>query len=383
MTLAHIVAMMVLAHLAFVTTRMTGSLYALAHHASTFTVGVQMALFALVPMLVAVPTGRWLDAAGPRKPLLIGFSMILGGALLPVLFPFAVADIAPLLVAAPLVGTGMMLVQMTTQGLVGERTEPGKRAAAFSWLALGPSASGLVGPVINGFLIDHFGHRIALAAFCALTVGSLLFLRRQWRHLASHATTPARPPAAPMFDLARDPDIRMILVITATISAAWDLQTLMVPVYGTKIGLNATEIGVVLGSFALATFSIRLAMPRLSRMFSEWKVLVFALFTSCLAYLCMPWFGGFWPLALCAYLLGLGLGAAQPNVMSLLHQVSPPGRVGESLGLRATIVNASSATLPLVFGALGSVTGAGAIFVLMAVMLGSVGGIAVRVRSKR
>src|SRR5512133_1238088 len=134
MTLPKIVAMMILAHLAFVTTRMTGSLYALAHNASTFTVGVQMALFALVPMLVAVPVGRWLDASGPRRPLLTGFLMILAGATLPVLFPFAVADVAPLLVAAPLAGTGMMLVQMTTQSLVGELAKPGRRAEAFSWL---------------------------------------------------------------------------------------------------------------------------------------------------------------------------------------------------------------------------------------------------------
>jgi MFS family permease len=383
MMLAKIVTMMVLAHLAFVTTRMTGSLYALAHHASTFTVGVQMALFALVPMLVAVPAGRWIDVAGPRQPLLTGYLMILGGAMLPALFPFAVADIAPLLVAAPLVGTGMMLVQMTAQGLVGQLAEPGRRAAAFSWLALGPSASSFIGPVINGFLIDRFGHRAAFATFCVLTVGSLLFLRHNWRHLAARTPESARPAAAPMFDLMRSADIRMILIITAALSAAWDLQTLMVPIQGTKIGLTATEIGMVLGSFALATACIRLAMPRLSRIFSEWKVLVFALFTACLAYLCMPWFGGFWPLALCAFLLGLGLGAAQPNVMSLLHQLSPPGRVGEALGLRTTIVNACSATLPLVFGAFGAVTGAGAMFVLMAVLLGGVGGLAVRVRSKR
>jgi MFS family permease len=274
MTLPKIIAFMVLGHLSFVATRMTGSLYALAHKASTFTVGVLMALFALVPMLVAVQAGRWLDAVGSRRPLLIGYLMILAGTLLPVLFPFSVADIAPLLVAAPLVGTGMMLIQMTTQNLVGERTDPAHRASAFAWLALGPSTSGFIGPIINGYLIDHFNHRIALMMFSLLTVGALFFLRQQWPLLDAGQRQSARPAPAPVFDLLRFGEIRLVLIVTGVISAAWDLQTLMMPIHGTAIGLSATEVGIVLGSFSVATFTIRLAMHRLTRSLGEWGVLI-------------------------------------------------------------------------------------------------------------
>jgi hypothetical protein len=70
-------------------------------------------------------------------------------------------------------------------------------------------------------------------------------------------------------------------------------------------------------------------------------------------------------------LLGLGLGAAQPNVMSLLHDRSPAGRIGEALGVRTTIMNTSHVVLPLVFGAFGSVVGAGPAFWLMAIVLGA------------
>ena len=87
MALARIIAIAVLTHMAFVAARMTASLYALANHASTFTVGVIMALFALVPMLIGVRAGRWLDAAGAWRPTLTGTALILGGALLPLSFP--------------------------------------------------------------------------------------------------------------------------------------------------------------------------------------------------------------------------------------------------------------------------------------------------------
>src|SRR6476646_8071706 len=100
MTLARIIAIAVLAHMAFVSARMTGSLYVLANKASTFTVGVMMSLFALVPMLIAVRAGRWLDAVGPRRPTLIGLLMMVGGVSLPALFSYAGADVSPRLLAA-------------------------------------------------------------------------------------------------------------------------------------------------------------------------------------------------------------------------------------------------------------------------------------------
>ena len=79
-----------------------------------------------------------------------------------------------------------------------------------------------------------------------------------------------------------------------------------------------------------------------------------------------------------AFLLGLGLGAAQPNVMSLVHSRSPQGRVGEALGLRSTIIHSSQVVLPLVFGAFGSVLGAAAMFWTMAALVCTGGVAAVR-----
>ena len=60
--------------------------------------------------------------------------------------------------------------------------------------------------------------------------------------------------------------------------------------------------------------------------------------------------------------LGLALGTGQPNVLALLHQCAPPGRGAEAIGIRATIGNASSAMLPLAFGAAGATLGLFAVF---------------------
>ncbi len=370
--LTRIIVFVVLTHTAFGAARVTASLYALSNRASPFTVGVLLALYALVPALLAVRAGRWLDEVGPFRPLLIGTTMMSVGALLPAAFPYATADVAPLLVASALLGTGFMYVQMTVQNLVGVMSEPGKRPAAFSILALGFSTSGLIAPVASGFLIDSVGHRVTFALIFGLMAISLVMLFSQRALLPA----PPQPHTAALqsrnaFDLLRYPAVRNVLIVSGMISMSWDLQSFLIPVYGTSIGLTASQIGLVLGSFAAATFAIRVAMPTLSRRYREWEVLLFTLVTAAVGFALIPLFKTMAPLMAVAFLLGLGLGAAQPNVMSLLHDRSPAGRIGEALGVRTTIMNTSHVVLPLVFGAFGSVVGAGPAFWLMASVLGA------------
>jgi predicted MFS family arabinose efflux permease len=369
MTIPPCILLVVVAHVVFTGSRVTCSLYALANGASTFTVGVLMALFALVPMLTAVRAGKWLDRVGPRRPLAASAVLILAGIGLPAAFPYAIAELGPLLVGVALIGTGQMLTQITVQDLVGRAAAPEQRTVAFSWLALGASVSGFTGPVSAGLLIDSLGHRAAFAVFSTVTLGLFGLLYWLWHTLPGPAHTRRERDDRPFFDLLREPSVRSILFTTTLISMSWDLQTFMVPVHGTRVGLSASQIGLVLGSFAVATFAIRLAMPWLARTWRQWQVLTFTLFTAALAFTLMPLLEQLLPLACCAFLLGLGLGAAQPNVMSLLHESTPAGRIGEALGLRTTIMNSSHVVLPLAFGAAGAVIGAAAVFWIMAGLL--------------
>jgi len=302
---------------------------------------------------------------------------------LPSGFSYAAADLAPVLVAASLIGAGSALVMLSIQQVIGERADPARRPAAFAWFAMGASVSGFSGPVLSGILIDSFGHR---AAFGALVIVALLAVGLVW---ASRGLMPSRhgrvEPPEPMrpMELFRLVELRHLLVATALISMSWDLQSFVIPVHGTQVGLSASQIGFVLGCFALATFVIRLAMPVLARRFSEWQVLTFTLFCAALAFALFPFFSSGPPMMAIAFLLGLGLGAAQPNIMSLVHSQSPEGRVGEVLGVRSTIIHTNQVVLPLVFGAFGSVLGAAAMFWMMAVLVFSGGVGAVRWQKHR
>jgi predicted MFS family arabinose efflux permease len=373
-----IILLTILAHTAFTSSRMTVSLYALKLQASPFTVGVLMSLYALLPMLLSVTAGRLIDRVGPRVPLLWGNGLLFAGVLLPFLLP----GLPTLFVAATMIGCGFMLSHMISNNLVGAFGKPEDRAANFSWLALGFSVSGSLGPLVAGFSIDGVGEVRAfavMAAFAALALG-VTFWRRG--DLVRHATPRHRPSGHSVMDLVRDRKLRAVLIVSGMLSMGWDLFTFVMPIHCSNIGLTASTTGIIMGAFGAATFVVRLAMPALSRRLKEWQVITAAFVVSGTAYLLFPFVTSAPLMMAIAFLLGLGLGCAQPMVMSLLYAASPPGRQGEVVGIRTTVLNTSSTMLPLVFGAVGSALGMGPVFGAISLCLAA-GGYAAGRKARR
>ena len=114
---------------------------------------------------------------------------------------------------------------------------------------------------------------------------------------------------------------------------------------------------MILASFAAATFVVRLAMPWIARRANERQVLTVALVCAGAVYLAFPFLTSAPALGALSFVLGLGLGSGQPMVLSLLHAHAPPGRVGEAVGMRMSLMQTMAVAVPLVFGALGSSIG--------------------------
>jgi len=375
-TLYLLIFITLLNHSVFAGTRVSVSLYAIHLQATPFTVGVLMALYALLPMLFAVGMGRLTDRIGWRAPMLAGSVAIAAGALLPFLWQSLVS----LFPACVLIGSGFMMYQVAAQNIVGYIGRPEDRPTNFSLSALGFSISGFAGPMIAGFGIDAFGHAATFAALAAFPLVPIAVLGlNRLRLPRPHAHAPPRDPGHSVVDLLRHRELRPVFVASALLAAAWDMFTFAIPIYGSRIGLSASSIGVVLGSFSAATFVIRGLLPAISRRLTAWPLLTVSLATAAVAFLLFPLFERAGPLMAVSFLLGLGLGMSQPMVMSLLHNASPPGRVGEAIGVRMSLVNMSQIAMPLLFGAVGTALGMVPVFWATALLL-SVGGLYARRR---
>lgn len=80
-----LVGMSVLSHAALVGCRIAVTLGGIELGASAFTIGLLMAFFGLLPMVLSVPAGRLVDRIGTRKPMFWGLAVLSVAILAPAL----------------------------------------------------------------------------------------------------------------------------------------------------------------------------------------------------------------------------------------------------------------------------------------------------------
>lgn len=355
--------------------RFTVTLDAIAHGGTSREVSLMLAGVALVPAFFAISAGRWLDRAGPGKPLALAIAAAAAAGALTLSFPSAVVGLWPLFAACILVGLGFMLANTITQRLTGDVLPPEKRSMGFTAVSIITAASGLVTPVLAGYAIEWRGHAAfyAFAMTAPLILALLAFsplMRNVFGRVRKRTEKKAADTKGAAKEILADKPMRTVLISSVLISVAWEVGNLMMPIYCASVGLTPSETGWVLGSFSAASFVVRFLMPGLMRLFSEWRLISFTFLVAAVAFLLFPLFEATYVLMGCSFLLGLGLGASYPNTMALVYRFAPKGRIGEAIGLRLSMMNFSKATFPIAMGALGSVIGAGATLGALGVFTG-------------
>ncbi|HEY0819329.1 MAG TPA: MFS transporter, partial [Rhizobacter sp.] len=335
--------------------RVAGPLLALRSGQPAWAVGVLLGLFAAAPVLSSMYAGRLADRHGYHVPVRLAVTLTVAGGVIAVLSTWLVdLQFAMLGLAACLCGVGTNFGLIANQRSAG-RLAAGDRAAltrVFSWLGLAPAVSNVIGPVMAGSLIDLTGFGGAFIALTLLPLAALWTSRQVPKEKPAAARADAGRRAA--WDLFVLPGMPRLLLVNFLMASSWDLHSFIVPVIGHERGFSASAIGLILGVFAAAVAGVRLLIPLLSHRLREHQVLAGAMLFTALVFCVYPWVHNAWLMGLCAAALGLALGAVNPMVMTALHHLTPDERHGEAIALRSMTVNATSALMPLLFGALGA-----------------------------
>ncbi len=138
-----------------------------------------------LPFMALMPLyGRFGDLIGRRGVLVAGLVLFAaGGGMLLVPGPLSYV-----LIARAIQGAGAAGVNPLAMSLIIEHSTPKKRGTALgTWNSAGP-ASGMIGPLIAGPLIDSIGWRSVLVPSVAITVVAAILVSR---------LIPRQPPSAP------------------------------------------------------------------------------------------------------------------------------------------------------------------------------------------
>lgn len=330
--------------------------------------GLVGAAFALVPLILAVPTGRATDRFGERPVLIAGAGLVVAAAAAFILLGDTVVG---LVVGSIVLGSGHLLSMVAGQAMVGNLAAPsGALDSAFGRYTVAASLGQTIGPallviIVGDATIPEAGPAFATAGvLAAVLLGAAILIRSPKRSDVDIVTRDAR-----LADVVRIAGLGRALFAAAVILSAVDILIVYLPALGASAGLTAGAVGALLALRSGASMVSRLFLAPLSARLGRGPFLVYATSASAVAVLLIGLPTPFAVLVGALAVAGLGLGVGQPLTMSWLAEVAPPGLRGTALSLRLLGNRIGQVIVPSLAGLVAGGAGAAGVLVVTAVVL--------------
>ena len=333
-------------------------------------VGLIAASFALVPLVVAVPMGRWTDGGREFPTLLIGgAAMVLGGV---GLLAFS-GSLWALLLWNAVIGFGHLLCVIGQQSVVARAGRRGLDTAFGTYTfvgSLGQASAPLLLAAVGGQAIIPNTFAL-LAGYTALTV-VLVAVTFRLRPLASAAPKPA-PGSGVIGSLHLEPGrgrtMLGAILLSTLVLAAIDLIQVYMPAVGVERGIESWVIGLLLTMRAGATMVSRIGLAKLTMLFGRRRLVVISSLIAggAVAVLALPVHPGI--LGAAMVVAGFCLGVGQPLSMTLVTLAAPKGATSTWLAVRLVGNRFGQSVVPGLLTLVTAATGTAGIFVVTGVGL--------------
>jgi MFS family permease len=353
--------------------------------ASDPVIGAAVAGYAIIGLLLAIPSGRLFDRLPQHRVLVAAMvGLAVSTSLMPLASSVAVLALYMLLNGVFGMWVWLLLQSMITRAGNGEGRR--RQLALFS-LTWGIGLAG--GPAVGAVIFDMTGFTWLCLTVSALTLlGGLAGLGVP----AVAALAPEGADGEPMKPglraaLARsfdNPVLVTVLVSSFINLFVFSMRISFYPVYLERAGVALTNIGLLLSVIGVSSLAVRAVLPAFERRFGTLRILIWSTWAAIIGAASTPLTTQIEVLFLGALLIGIGLGANPPITVNLVAQHSDERDRGLAVGLRMMANRSAQVAQPLVFGAVAAVVPLALAFPLSGVMLaGMTVWMSLRLRSHR
>lgn len=346
---------------------------ALELHANAAQVGLIAAIYALFPVLLALQFGRLVGKLGEGKFIIMGTIMMMLTSILLLL----AQSLLLLTLATALAGVAHLACMVGGQTMVALRTPRENYDRYFGLYTFSAALGHMTGPILATLVAGSNGNlpRSTSNAFLlgvVLSVIALVPVLSWWRErptVAAKAHDEGTFAAA--FKLVKKPGIFAAIYISLAISATADVLVVFLPLFGNENNFSSYAIGIILALRSGTTMTSRLFLGRLSNRFSTYQLLMWSTAISVVACGAMAFANTVISLAIIVFIAGFSLGIGQPLTMSLVSQKTQADERALAVSARLTGNRLGQFIVPALAGGLAAASGAGAVFIGLAVLLGS------------
>jgi MFS family permease len=333
-------------------------------------VGLVAAAFAVLPIFLAIPLGRFSDRRSGAPLLLVGCAVQTAGCLL-----LAVSATTPTIAASSaVVGLGHLALALGTQDVVARESGGERHDQHFGLLTAGVSLGQLVGPLLVGALLGATGipsvgattrGMLVAAGIAAVATGCAAVAER------SGAAAAARPGArrGSVRTIVRTRGVPAGIFASIAVLAASDVFTAYLPVIGSQNDIGPRAVGILLALRAAASIAVRVGIGTIVRRVGRRQLITLGAASAAVALALMTLTSDVWLLAALSIVAGLGLGFGQPLSMTLVVQLVPEHARSTALAVRLTGNRIGQVATPAAAGLIAGSAGAGSVFWLLSAML--------------
>lgn len=342
--------------------------------------GVITAVYAVLPIAIGVPMGRFVDRGYDAVTTWIGGALLVVGCAVFWLFP----NLAGILVATAIIGTAHLLfvvsqqVQCTRCG-----TGPGALERAIGNYMVANAVGQGVGPYIVAMAggtasvpPTQFLFALSLGG-AVLTAACALLTRSAGAH-----KLPVERAKVPLRELLFAPGLTTIILVSVVTVVAQDLIVVYLPLLGSDRGMSVDAVGTLLTIRAVAAMLARLFFARLHVAFGRTALTLISTFVGAGAYALiavpLPLALLYAAIALAGFALSISVTASIAGVLT----IASGGAIGTANSLRTMASRVGQAIIPVVASLVAAAVGTGGIFVLIGLSLAA-SGAAVRFEDER
>jgi len=336
-------------------------------------VGLIAALYALFPVILALQFGSWVGKLGEAKFVIYGTvaMMITSAALI-----FA-NSLVTLGIATAAAGLAHLACMVGGQSMVALRAPRESYDKYFGFYTFSASVGHLIGPVIASIVAGSDGTlpKSTSNAFLLATVLTIIALVPVIRWRNERPTVEGKQNSEGTFkaaiNLAKRPGIMAAIYISLAISSVADVLVVFLPLFGTENNFSPYAIGAILAIRAGTTMLSRLFLGRLSDRFSTFQLLWWSTIISLVCCVAMAFAHTPVTLGAIVFVAGFSLGVGQPLTMSLVSQKTESSERALAVSARLMGNRFGQFLVPAAAGTIAAISGAGAVFIALAILLGT------------
>lgn len=342
-------------------------------HANNFLVGGFGALYALFPLILAIPLGHRVNQFGEARFVLIGIVCIVFSTL----GLTSANSVAVMVLFVLTLGISQFLCMVGAQAMVANRSPGGNYERYFGYYTFSAAFGQMIGPAIGslasgsrGLLPKSTSHAFVAAALLgALALLPLL----PWISMKPTNSMSAKRSRAEMNfkSVLANPGMKVAMFTSLSVASSIDVLVVFLPVFGKERGLTSTTIGLVLAVRAAVSMLSRFFLGFLSRAIGFQRLLLISIGVSALACLLAGFTRSPLELVLVMALAGLALGVGQPMTMAWVSRQSSEKERSFAISIRLAGNRLGQFGLPIVAGVLAAPLGAPAVFFVLAALIGS------------